>query len=301
MVGLADRGAARVNESSWPSDDGTRLAEISVHLGLPGAKVQKLEGGTRNRNYRLDHELGCVVVRLAGSHDADYSVLRDAEWVAQEAAASRALAPRVLSRLAGAGVLVSEYVDGPPWSRTYARSVQAATRMGAWLARLHMVPVPESLPVVDFAENLEHYLGRLASGRSSPTVVEHARRITAGSPEFVAATLCHNDLHHLNVIEGPGGIVAVDWEYAGRGARIMDLAGYAAYHDLDATATSALLASYYGAGPSGRSAALGDARWLFEAVWLAWLELKRELDGGETAMDRDERLRLGRRLDADRE
>jgi thiamine kinase-like enzyme len=285
-----------VNASSRSEGDAARIAEIAMRLGLPGAQVQKLEGGTRNRNYRLEHERGQVVVRLAGSHDADYSVLRDAEWLAQEAAASQSLAPRILARFSSEGVLVSEYVAGQPWSRGYARSAQAAKRIGAWLARLHAVPVPAGLPVVDFAESLEHYLVRLPPGRLSVALVEHARRIAAGRTEFVAAALCHHDLHHLNLIEAPAGIVAVDWEYAGRGAPVMDVAGYAAYHDLDAAATSALLTGYDGPGQAGWSVALADARWLFEAVWLAWLELKRELDGGETDADREERLRLGRRL-----
>lgn len=285
-----------MSRHSRGDSDAVRLADIAVRLGMPNAKAHRLEGGTRNRNYRLEHERGPVVVRLAGSHDADYSVLREAEWMAQEAAARRALAPRVVATYSGAGVLVSEYVAGQPWSRGYARSVQAATRIGAWLARLHAVPVPEALPVIDFAESLAHYFGRLPPGRMSAGLVERARRITARATEFAAAALCHNDLHHLNLIEGPAGIVAVDWEYAGRGAPIMDLAGYAAYHDLDTGAASALLAGYDGAGEIGRSAALADARWLFESVWLAWLELKRELDGSEADADREERLRLGRRL-----
>jgi len=295
-VGLAVREPTRVSGHSRGDNDAVRLAEIAVRLGMPGAQVQRLEGGARNRNYLLEHELGRIVVRFAGSHDADYSVLRDAEWLAQEAAASQALAPRVLARLSDEGVLVSEYVAGQPWSRGDARSAQAAKRIGAWLARLHAVVVPRALPVVDFAESLEHYLGQLPPGCLSTGLVEHARRITAGRAEFVATALCHNDLHHLNLIEAPAGIVAVDWEYAGRGAPLMDLAGYAAYHDLDTAATSALLDGYDVPGQAGRSAALADARWLFESVWLAWLELKRELDGGEADPDREERLRLGRRL-----
>jgi len=178
-VGLAGREAARVNGSSRSEGDAARVAQIAMRLGLPGAQVHKLEGGTRNRNYRLEHERGQVVVRLAGSHDADYSVLRDAEWLAQEAAASRGLAPRVLATFLGEGVLVSEYIAGLPWSRSYARSVEAAKRIGAWLARLHTVPVPEGLPVVDFAESLEHYLGRLPPGRLSVALVRGESRPAA--------------------------------------------------------------------------------------------------------------------------
>jgi thiamine kinase-like enzyme len=109
-----------------------------------------------------------------------------------------------------------------------------------------------------------------------------------------ARRFCHNDLHHLNLVESAAGVLALDWEYAGVGDPLMDLAGYAAYHDLDAAAVRALLDAHAGAGVANRR--FEDARWLFEAVWWAWLELKRRLDGSENGDSREARARLAARL-----
>ena len=69
------------------------------------------------------------------------------------------------------------------------------------------------------------------------------------------------------------------------------------YHDLDPVALRCLLAAYAGTAPAPSIAAIAGARWLFEAVWWGWVELKRGLEGIETELDRDARCRLERRLE----
>jgi hypothetical protein len=61
----------------------------------------------------------------------------------------------------------------------------------------------------------------------------------------------------------------------------MDLAGYVAYHDLPEPAVQALLEAYGAHRPSCSRRDLDRARWLFEAVWWAWLELRRQREGSE--------------------
>jgi hypothetical protein len=57
----------------------------------------------------------------------------------------------------------------------------------------------------------------------------------------------------------------------------------------------------YGEGRAPPSApGLADARWLFEAVWWAWLELHRRLRPEEPAELRDARQRLAARLEVGR-
>lgn len=279
-----------------PSGDRRRLLEVAAGLGLEGAEVRPLSGGSRNRNFRLVHPAGDVVVRIGGEHDPEFAVARDAEVLAQRAAAAHGLAPRVLWEHREAGVLVSEFVEGTVWSREQARSASGARRMGRWFAALHGLETPGELRTVDFAASLRHYGERLSPGRLPAGIPERAQQVNERLGRVGGSSLCHNDLHHLNLIETEHGPVAVDWEYAGRGAALMDLAGYAAYHDLDPSGTGALLAGYGAAGDRDPGTRLVEARWLFEAVWLAWLELRLELDGSEPEAMRNERRRLAMRL-----
>jgi len=269
--------------------DRALAADVCTRLGLGRATVTPLEGGSRNRSYRLSDGRHDVVLRVEGEHDETYAVERETEHAAQRLAAGHGLAPRLL--LAGPGHAVTEFVPNSPWSRETAASVEGASRVGAWLASLHALPLPAGLRQVRFLGSLEAYASQLREAGPARRLVETARQVAQGLGEFTPA-LCHNDLHHLNLIDSPRGLVAIDWEYAGAGDPRLDLAGYVAYHDLAEPATGSLLRAYAARRTAWPREELARARWLFEAVWWSWLEVRRQLEGDET----EAIARLRRRL-----
>ncbi len=275
--------------------DRTLLAQVRDRLSMSCALVTPLEGGSRNRSYRLKDAGHDVVLRVDGDHDEMYSVAREAEHAAQRLAAGHGLAPRLL--LTGTGFAVTEFVPGPPWSRERAASVEGAERVGAWLARLHALSVPAQLRPVRFLDCLECYAAQAADPGVVTAILAAGRRVARELGEPVPV-VCHNDLHHLNLLESGSGLVAIDWEYAGAGDPRLDLAGYVAYHDLDSPAASALLRAYAAESAELPREQLDKARWLFEAVWWAWLELRRRLEGGEPDTVTAVRNRLLCRLEA---
>ncbi len=276
-----------------PQADRQLISDLCARLGLAQPRVEALEGGSRNRSYRLAQGGQDVVLRVDGGHDDAFAVSREAEHAAQRHAARSGLAPRLL--LAGSGWAVTEFVPGPPWSRELAASTQGAERAGGWLARLHALPVPAALRPIRFLASLQAYLDQLEQHDSSQRILQDGRRTARALGDFAPA-LCHNDLHHLNLIDSPRGLQAIDWEYAGAGDPRMDLAGYVAYHDLSGPAVQALLEAHGARHPPVSLEELGRARWLFEAVWWAWLELRRSLEGGEPDALAATRRRLLRRL-----
>ena len=278
-------------------EDRDLVEEVCAGLGLTGASVAVLEGGTRNRSYRLADGRQDVVLRVAGEHDASYAVAREAEYAAQDLAAAHGLAPRLL--LTAPGHSVTEFVPGATWSRERAASADGASQAGAWLARLHAIPVPVGLRRVCFLASLEAYASQLQDRAPVQRMVESARVVARELGEFAPA-LCHNDLHHLNLIDSPGGLVAIDWEYAGAGDPRLDLAGYVAYHDLPEPAVKALLDAHAARRPRCSRGDLVRARWLFEAVWWAWLELRLQLEGDEPEAMSAVRSRLLGRLRSSR-
>lgn len=238
-----------------------------------------------------------VVLRVLGEGDDSFSVERDAEAQAQRVAAGLGLAPRLLIHDAQAGYMVSDYLAGPVWSRDLARSTEGAARLGAWAARLHAIDVPDGLRRVAFDDVLAGYCATLGPGGLAQTLAGCGPDVASCLGGAGSQALCHNDLHHLNLVDAASGLAAVDWEYAGLGQPVMDLAGYVAYHDLDNDAVESLLAGY-GPAPSRPSIeSLSLARWLFEAVWWAWLEILRRQDKAESAELAATRARLAGRLE----
>jgi aminoglycoside phosphotransferase (APT) family kinase protein len=187
------------------------------------------------------------------------------------------------------GVLVLEYVRGDVWSRTTARSREGAERIGAWLRELHSVPVPADLPLVDPRQAIPGYLARPFTAPGPVPRATLAHRAAEVLQDYAprARAFCHHDVHHLNVVDtdlalapaddhagadrtqpgAAGRLVLLDWEYAGAGDPAMDLAAYAAYHDLDDLARERLLAAY---GPAVTRAELDRACEVFDCLQALW-------------------------------
>ena len=109
-----------------------------------------------------------------------------------------------------------------------------------------------------------------ATFRNSPAALPGLVLSSEDLGPATTAVLCHNDLHHLNLVGTLERPLAVDWEYAGRGDGRVDLAQFALAHDLEAGPRAALLAAYDGpAGPLSPSA-LEAAMRLAAAVNEAW-------------------------------
>jgi aminoglycoside phosphotransferase (APT) family kinase protein len=269
-------------------------------LGMRNVAVETLAGGSRNRCYAISDAGREAVLRIAGEDDRAYAVARMAESLAQQSAAAHGLAPRILFEDAGLGLTAMERAAGRVWTRGLARSAAGAARLGEWLARLHGLPPPPAMRRVDFVASLGHYVTQLGNDAATLALLERARAAGARLQRGAADVLCHNDLHHLNIIGSEGGITVVDWEYAGLGDPVMDLAGFVAYHDLDGPAVAALLEAYGAGRAPPLAAGLADARWLFEAVWWAWLELHRRLRPEEPDELRSARQRLVARLEVGR-
>ena len=268
-----------------------QVREAARRVGMTRPAVQRLAGGSRNHVYRAQAAGASVIVRLAGQYDAEYLVARQSECEIQRLAAQAGLAPAILLEDHEGGLLVTQDAGPTAWTAGYARSGEAIRRVAAWMACLHGLTLPSGLRQVDFTKSLRSYRGSLR-GIVSERTARSAAVIRDELLSMGPAVLCHNDLHHSNLLESAGRLLAIDWEYAGVGHRVMDLAGYAAYHDLDAASSALLLDAYAAGGAAIAPGVLDRARWLFEAVWLAWLELRRRLEAGES----DELAATRRRL-----
>lgn len=232
-------------------------------------------------------------VRFAGNGSAALGAHLAPEALAHTAAAAAGLAPTLVHVDAALGVLVSEWWPGKAWRWRQARRGIAA--FAALVARLHAIPVPAGLPELDpvkaarqllaelhFAEEATNTLHRAAVramhsalDRAAPNHLDSSMQ-DSKRPHARAApqlqVLVHSDPHAGNLLQAAdGSLRLVDFEYAGRGAPVHDLAVFATSHDLSRPQRQALLTAYAEAGGCAiTTSELAHACGVADALWLAW-------------------------------
>lgn len=235
-----------------------------------GCSATPLEGGIANHSWLVGSAAGEWVVRVAGGADARLGVNRVAELQAQRAAAALGFAPAVVHAEPAAGVLVSEFVAGRTLARTDLESPPLLAALGARLAELHAQPPPRGVRRLDLHASLAHFLelAPRAPGPLERELLAARLRWALASHAPGASAFCHNDLHHRNIIAA-GRLMFVDWEYAGVGDPLFELAAVIRYHDLNPAERAALLTAH---GGSFKPAAVDSMCLVFDCLHALWLD-----------------------------
>ncbi len=246
------------------------VGQLTAQLGPLEGEPVPLEGGITNRNFRVRLGEGDYVLRLPGKDTALLGIDRTAERIANEAAAGLGVAPAVAA--GDERSLVTRFVVCKPIDadRLRADPTPVARALRAFHDCRVTLPtrfwVPELLE--DYAEIVAERGGVLPRGY--PNAREVAARIAAALP-LSEPVPCHNDLLPANLLSVPGGVMLVDWEYAGMGHPLFDLGNLAVNNEFDDLAEERLLEAYLGAppGPAPRAALklmriMSDAR---EGAW----------------------------------
>lgn len=272
-----------------------RLATIAVELGLQDPVVTQLHGGLSNRSWRLRDARQDLVLRQAGAGGDLLGADRRSEFAMQGIAAAGGLAPAMILVRPAEGLLVTRYVDGRVLTRDELREPAMLKRVGAWFAKLHALVPPQGVAAIDLGVRAAGYL-EILRGRLPIALLQELERGLAARRESLPAAqrlvACHHDLHHLNVVDEGDALVALDWEYAGPGDPAADLVACIGYHDLEPERIEALLGGY-GANSESLRARLAPLRWIFDCLWLGWIEISAQ---PENAVDAARRQRLVDRL-----
>ncbi|HUO74672.1 MAG TPA: choline kinase family protein [Solirubrobacteraceae bacterium] len=256
------------------TDIGAIVEGLAERLGPAAAPPEPLEGGITNRNYRLRLGGDDYVLRLPGKDTELLGIRRDAERIANEAAAALGIAPAVAAadeRYLLTRFVVCTPIDGDELRagpEPVARALRAFHDSGIELPVRFWVP--ELL--ASYAQTVAERGGVLPPRY---TLAEDlAGRIARALP-LSDPVPCHNDLLAANLLrvqssEGPP-VMLVDWEYAGIGHRLFDLGNLAVNNEFDDGAHERLLAAYYDEPPTAaRVAALQLMRLMSDAREAAW-------------------------------
>lgn len=248
------------------------LQRLQESLGPLSGEPVALDGGITNRNYRVTLGARECVVRLPGKDTDLLGIDREAERIANTAAAELGIAPAVA--LALEDCLVTEFVACAAVSKQEV--ADGVEEIAAQLRAFHDSPtsLPTRFWVPDLLDSYAEIV-RLRGGTLPDEyahVVSVAKRIEAALP-LTDPRPCHDDLLPGNIIraQSDGRLMIVDWEYAGMGDPRFDLGNLAVNNDLDDAAEERLLAAYHRAKQSdSQRAALKLMRVLSDAREGAW-------------------------------
>ena len=252
----------------------------ALALGVPVAEVvdaQQIKHGLTNESWLVRTRTDAVVVRISNTSERALQIDRASECTILKCVAAAGLGAPVVLCDPQRHVLVTRYL-GETWTLDDARQGRNIERVGRLLRRLHAQIVPPQVRTVDLIATIDHYLGTLdehgAQGDlASASLRQRAREAASALRADSPPCLCHNDVHHLNVVDD-GELRLIDWEYAGVGERLFDLASACVYHAYSARQREQLVYAYL----SGRDASIEQrltlACWLFEYVRDLWMAVR---------------------------
>ena len=234
------------------------VARLAALLGPRDGTVVQLEGGITNRNFRVNFGGTDYVVRLPGKRTALLGIDREAECIANKAAAELGIAPQVAALLSEPSALVTAFVSGREMKAEELREPETIAEVAHDLRSLH--DSGTELPTnFDSFRLVEQYAetGR-ANGSEPPdgydealeaaSEIERAVRDQPGHEPVPA----HNDLLPANFLRDGTRMQLIDWEYAGMGDRWFDLGNFAVNNELEDDQEALLLEAYFGEPPDER-------------------------------------------------
>jgi aminoglycoside phosphotransferase (APT) family kinase protein len=169
---------------------------------------------------------------------------------AMSAAAVADLAPAVIAFDSEAGLLLTDY-RMMLWTPGLVRQSTSITMIARLLRALH--PLNVELPVYRLAHFTSTYLSALAKTATHVPSAEEGKwadELTRLGRHFDSSypptAFCHNDLVAANILIDGAAARLIDFEYAGRGAPLLDLASLAGMNDFTEAQRRHLLDEYYG-------------------------------------------------------
>ncbi len=259
---------------------------------LPGwrgraARLKPLAGGLENQTYRVDSRGGTYVLRIAADARGASAEEREIALAVQRQAAAAGLAPRVVAADPAAGVTLSEFLPGRPWTPDMLEDRNRLGQLAGLLRSLHDLPRCGTLFRPEAA--VSRHIDILREHGAVPPFAERCRRVIESRPAPRVVACCHNDVVAANVIDGTRPRL-IDFDYARDNEPLFDLACLVGWHDL-ADGQVEYLVDAYGDGASAeRRERLATERRAFDALQWLWLAA-REASGAPSVPDAAARMR----------
>lgn len=264
------------NGNEVPRDVSDVLAQAAQELGDPGRLTVSELRGVQSLNNSLwtirgPSPPGKWVLRIANPAGASHlGIRRPDECAAASSAATAGIGPSVTYYDQQSGHMITPWIESrPDWHPAEFRDPARMRQLVTMLHRLHSIRVTQRDTATIFrridyllneAETLGAYLPNdLNTQRSRLHDIEENH--TVENP-----TLNHNDLWANNLLDDGHRLWLIDWEFAGAGDGLYDLATISMAGGYDSSTDRRMLAEY----GKGTVEQLDEMKWvvrLFEGAW----------------------------------
>ena len=243
--------------------------------------IRKIEGGITNENYVVDAQGSSYFVRCGGSQTEPLGVYLENEWIVTSLVSQAKLAPELRLYVPEEKVMVSSFVKE---ARSIdMRQLYAQERLCERLRRLHSLDVifptlfcPFSC-IENYVQTLQRVNGTVPAVFSEIITPAIASMRPALEASFTKAP-CHLDLHRGNLIDNGKDLYLIDWEYAGMGDPLFDLAVLTSVELFSDAEMKSLLRTYLQREPTEEETeGFHKRRILADARWAVWSYLQAEI------------------------
>ncbi len=225
------------------------IARVPQWANEKDLKISPLTGGITNENFRVEVKGDVFVLRIPGADTELLGIDRAVECAVSQMAGEAGIGPKVFYVIEPEGYLVTSFIEGqlpPPEELGKKENIY---RVAKAVSRFHeMDAIPETFSPfrvvetsaeiargfkVEFPDNFGWLIEQMK-------VAEDALQKNPFTPK-----LCHNDLLNANFLDD-GEIRILDWEYAGMGDPVFDLANFSVHHEFNDEQDRWLLEAYFG-------------------------------------------------------
>jgi thiamine kinase len=261
------------------SDAPAQVVAVALDLGTGRIRdIEPIKHGLTNRSWLVSTDGDRFVVRISdvGSAGA-LQIDRDSEAIVLQQVARAGIGPQVLRCDPTRGILVTRYL-GATWTEQDTQADYNVDRLASLLRRLHAIDVPAGVRAVDLGATVDGYVRTLLergthSGLVSSELRECAAETAMQLRDDSTPCLCHNDVYYLNIV-GSDPIRLIDWEYAGIGEPLFDLASLCVYHRYSKPQRERLLNVYGTSSDTINWQRLELACWLFDYIRDLWMAVR---------------------------
>jgi thiamine kinase-like enzyme len=221
--------------------------------------VEPLAGGLSNEIWKVTDAAGSHVVRL-GSDYPFHHVYREREAMTARAAHAAGFGPTV--EHAAPGAMVTEFIEARTWGEQDLRD--NSERVGRLLAKFHKT-MPQHITGAAFLFWPFHVIRDYCHTLEGTDHTPDLPGFLALSVEMEAAQVPlpiifgHHDLLPANFLDDGKRLWLIDYEYAGFGTALFDLAGAASNAGMSCYEADALLLAYFGSKPEAKIMRAFDA------------------------------------------
>lgn len=199
----------QILDSDWPLWGLTKAPIALEH-------IRPLPQGLTNQGYLLTLAGKSYVLRIAAANSVELGINREAEYQIQLLLERHQLVPKVIYRAFDNSYWLREYVEGTALTPADL-TLRTLQEMATYLAKIHQLAVPTAIPVVDLPGKIHAYQKILGG--------VHPQSDSTFNIHYSQLHLCHMDPTPANWIRlFNGQLMLLDWEYAGLGNPLWDLA-----------------------------------------------------------------------------